>query len=203
MGLNLKSQTISGYLRAAASLIAARPGNINPLGKAHSAATTAVLSSLAAYESVPNRRSAFTDSMLAMFLARSKSGTPDGLEDCFHDWLALGRYTGFRKSEWAQTNKHTYETITSVASRPARAVIASDFVFYDDAGHLVPQSTTSLSTPTRVDIRWRFQKNGDNGQIVTFCQDSVHPAWCPVLAAWRICLRAIRLKTPPYVPVGQ
>ena len=46
-------------------------------------------------------------------------------------------------------------------------------------------------------IRWRKQKNGDNGQTIIYARDDALPDFCPVQAALRITLRAQRLHIPP------
>eukprot|EP00957_Ditylum_brightwellii_P184818 14077066-Ditylum_brightwellii.AAC.1 len=59
------------------------------------------------------------------------------------------------------------------------------------------------NTPKRVlqgreiaylDIRWRFQKNGENGQKIKFAKNINNKQICPVLAAARIHYRSQRLK---------
>ena len=53
-----------------------------------------------------------------------------------------------------------------------------------------------------VKICWRFQKNKDNGQVIPYKRDHARPAVCPVLAAFRIALRASVLKVPANVPLA-
>eukprot|EP00957_Ditylum_brightwellii_P099557 7583912-Ditylum_brightwellii.AAC.1 len=67
------------------------------------------------------------------------------------------------------------------------------------------------NTPTRVlqdreiaylDIRWRFQKSSNNGQMIKFAQNMNNKQICPVIAAARICHRAHRLKLKKASPTA-
>ncbi|EJK45843.1 hypothetical protein THAOC_35522, partial [Thalassiosira oceanica] len=53
-----------------------------------------------------------------------------------------------------------------------------------------------------VRIKYRFQKNGDNGEETDFARDTSNPRFCPVLAAWCIHARAVRLKVPKGSPIA-
>ena len=45
-----------------------------------------------------------------------------------------------------------------------------------------------------VRITWGFQKNGDNGRILTYAKNILKPEACPVTAAFRIYQRALRVQ---------
>jgi hypothetical protein len=202
LGLTLRASTIRQYLMAASKLITHR-GNPDPLDDSCNQWTSFLLRKLDRYESVKNRREAFTDEMIAEFHRRAQSSHHDDIAACLYDWIALGRYTGFRRSEWAQTRKRSYEYAPN-NSREARALIDADMLFFDSQGHLLDKHPTWVPPSLfRVDIRWRWQKNGDNGQVISFWQDASNPVWCPVQAAWRISQRARRLHIPPHEPVGK
>jgi hypothetical protein len=202
LGLTLRASTIRQYLLAASKLITQR-GNPDPLDDSCNQWTSFLLRKLDRYESVKNRREAFTDEMIAEFHRRAQSSHPDDIASCLYAWIALGRYTGFRRSEWAQTRKLSYECAPD-NSGDARALIDADMLFFDSQGHLLDKLPTLVSPPLfRVDIRWRWQKNGDNGQVISFWRDESNPVWCPVQAAWRICQRARRLQIPPHEPIGK
>jgi hypothetical protein len=79
-----------------------------PLNDENSKYTKPVMANLKrCWEEVPDRREMFTDDMLEEFYKRKTAAQPDSLEDCFYDWLGVGRYTGFRRNEWAQERKHS------------------------------------------------------------------------------------------------
>lgn len=201
LGLTLRSGTITQYLRAAAKLIVAR-GNPNPLEGQAGKWTNLIISKLEKYEGIPDRREAFTDEMIDAFHKRATISQADDLAACLYDWIALGRYTGFRRSEWAQSRKNSYERVSPDVDE-AKALIASDLLFFDSRGHLIEKAAPLRATLYRVDIRWRCQKNGDNGQVISFWRDDVNPIWCPVCAAWRICQRAKRFGLPANEPIGK
>ena len=46
-------------------------------------------------------------------------------------------------------------------------------------------------------IKWRFKKNGDNCQVLSYVTNPNNPQFCPVQAALRIRSRAIRANVPP------
>jgi hypothetical protein len=201
LGLQLRANTINLYLKAAATLITAR-GNPNPLDTDANKWTKFVIDKLTRYESVKNRREAFTDDMISEFHRRATTAMTDDISECLYDWIALGRYTGFRRSEWAQSRKHSYENVNADIHE-ARALIYNDLLFFDHNGHIVDKASGEPSRLFRVDIKWRWQKNGDNGQVISFWRDDTNPTWCPVRATWRICRRAQRFGLPAHEPIGK
>ena len=174
-----------------------------PLDKQNSANTSTYLSQVKRWEKLKDKRALITDEMLEEFAERSKHASRDALETVFLDWLAVGRYTGFRASEWAQSRKYTYDLIDDDARRGSRAMVDGDWLFYDERGYLLDKKEAYSHRVFRVDICWRVQKNKMNGEIISFWRDDGNPAWCPVRAAWRICLRARRMNIPDGEPLAQ
>lgn len=96
----------------------------------------------------------------------------------------------------------TDPNLTHEAPAP-KAFILSDFTFYSTSqARIYNPIESDISIIDYVDIRWRFQKNRDNGQVIPFKRDNDHPSVCPVLAAFRIHLRAKRLKSPISSPIA-
>ena len=149
------------------------------------------------WEKVPNKREPITINMIQHWHASTKDSPPDSFQSALLDWSVLGILAGFRKSEWIQDtfeyrkNSDFKRNVDSTVS----AFIASDFQLSS-----VPKSTKvkTLSTdiPSQLKIRWRFQKNNQNGQIITFTRNDNNPVFCPVRAAMRILKRAKRLQVP-------
>lgn len=54
----------------------------------------------------------FSDSMHEQFFQNTKEKDSNSMETIFYDWLALGRYTVFCLSEWAQSRKTSFEPIS-------------------------------------------------------------------------------------------
>ena len=186
--IQLRTDTVEHYLRAAAQLFTERKME-NPLdykdGKDY---TNTVISALRKYEEVPNRREPITDEMF-YFMEEKTSDFKKGSKKLYpsvFDWLVLGRYTGFRKQEWCQENKTKYNVKEDHPDQPATALIADDMVFLDKEGRLLDPTRGRHQDPFRMDLKWRFQKNGENGQSITYYRDLKKPKWCPVLAGWNI-----------------
>ena len=76
-------------------------------------------------------------------------------------------------------------------------------VFEGTRGYRIPNSRhLKISHAKILKLRWRFQKNGNNGEVLTYmCNDSL-PHRCPVRAAIRVRDRAIRLGVPPELPLA-
>ena len=100
----------------------------------------------------------------------------------------LGRYNGARRGEWCQTTQTTYrrtrDTLPCWPTDEAQAFIAADFVFLDHRGAVLSARDAQRGRKVRyVTIEWRYQKNGDHGQKITFALDPSNKDFCPVLAA--------------------
>ena len=50
-------------------------------------------------------------------------------------------------------------------------------------------------------LRWKFQKNGDNGKKLTYFKNLEKPDQCPVRAILNIAFRALRLNIDPKGPL--
>jgi len=151
---------------------------------------------------MPNRREPITLPMLEHWRSLAQWAHRDSYQAAFYDWMVIGMHTGCRKSEWCQ-DTYDYKLFTQVALNPddsSKAFIASDFTLHNDS------TKSNLESPIKefnyVKIRWRFQKNGDNGQTISFAHDQSNPSFSPVLAAQRILERAQRLEVPHNMPIA-
>ena len=204
--LRIKHSTLRKYVNQAASLHIARklPDPLQPSFLEHDMVSV-LLNAVKAYEKVPNRKEMITDAMVTHMLQECTLSPPDSLQRSILDWILLGRVTGVRRSEWCQDGPNIEMTKPSL-SHPVpepKAFIADDFQFFDsNQRRLYSLSPGDLEAIAFVKIRWRFQKNHDNGQIIPYSRDRTHPASCPVLAAARIALRAQALGLPPSSPLA-
>jgi hypothetical protein len=107
----------------------------------------------------------------------------DSLVRAVTDWISLGCYTGFQKSEWCSDNHKLYTTIndTNWGDRPnALPIIAEDFSFASVTGccvhsvHTMPNNDITFTT-----LCFRKQKNNDNGQTLTYRRHSDSHWMCP------------------------
>jgi hypothetical protein len=179
LGTELRSTTLKQYLAAAVDLLREAGYKHDPLDEEHDLHTSRVLKELTKFESVPNRRECFTDEMLEEFFKEHLAAQKDSLEDCFYDWLALGRYTGYRRNEWAQSRKFSYEHINNDPDLLPRAVIDGDILFFDEMGSLLDKIPANEKRAFRIDVCWRVQKMGRTMRSSVFGGTILTPAGAP------------------------
>lgn len=201
----IKSSTISGYVDAVNDLHIQRKLPKPTTACGADDLVQPLIASLRSYESVPDRREMIYDNMFNLMLKASKLHQLDSLDSAILDWIILGRVTGARKSKWcqdSQTVKLTTPTLQNIHQQPL-AFIRDDFTFLDSQDRIIHTITpSSISSVSSVTIRWRFQKNNNNGEKIPFVCDKLRPSICPVLAALRIYLRAQRLNIPTDTPLA-
>jgi len=203
-GHTIKSQnivyaTLINYLKDAG--IIKRPHPLLPsLSFQYPPLLRSILQEYKRWQSVPNRRHPITTTMLNSLYKRQSSEHEDSYLSALFDWLVLGIHTGHRKSEWCQDASEFKKsnTISKTVKNTSAAFIAADF-------RLSSKPSTSSSTNSNhnyLQIMWRFQKNGQNGQIVSFAHNNKNPHLSPVRAAERILQRAARLHQPAHLPLA-
>ena len=212
LAIAIKVDTIKRYLHAVAALSRSH-GQIDPTRvKSGDRAPSIddILKEAKRWEKVPNRCEPLTKEMLGYISQQAKKersvGHRDGLYSVISDWGTMGLQSGIRKSEWAQddVSLRRDKDVQRNVDGTSKAFISSDFTFKGDAGkHLRSTTQVSMAAAKTVDKRWRFQKNGDNGQQVTYAKDIVHKELCFVKAATNVVSRASRLKIPPAEPIAQ
>ena len=162
------------------------------------------------WESVPNRREPVTKSMIAHWI-NSTNNDPNSFDSAITDWMFLGSQLGLRKSEWAQPpkNRDANSPFVLNVDGTSKNFISSDFNFHFASDHLDTKNTstsTNFSEKSQqfdlLKVRWRFQKNNDNGQIIVFSRNIENPDFCVVAAAQRIIARAQRLRVPTHCPIA-
>jgi len=117
------------------------------------------------------------------------------------DWLVHGIHTGHRKSEWCQDASDFKKTSTysRTVKNTSTAFIAGDFVL-SRKPTLQLSHHQNLQENNYLQITWRFQKNGQNGQVVSFAHNYDTPNLSSVRAAERILARAKRLHLHEHAP---
>ena len=203
-GFQLRHATLMGYIRRVIQLHTDR--HLHNPSSAHINYISLITDAVRKWELVPNRREVIHDAMFHHMLKVATTSPSDDFHCAATDWSLLGRYTGFRKSEWCQDSPHSHARITDPlwGDRPdSVAVIAEDFVLKDADGIVIP---ITLSTPPSAvrfaELRIRYQKNQDNYQILTYSASTATPSTCPVQAILRILNRGLRLNLPPFHPVA-
>jgi len=201
---SIRTSTIKLYLKAAScpmriqTISYSRLPSYPPLVKD-------ILDDYKKWEEVPNRREPFTLDMLIYFQKIAALANPDSFDAAIFDWLLIGLFAGFRKTEWMQDtflykSTNTYQRVSKDGS--ARAFIASDFSFSPfppSQQHIFEKSTTNTG---QLHIKWRYQKNGQNGQKISYTHNLLNEKFSVILAAQRILQRARRLHVPDDHPIA-
>ena len=199
LSITIKSGTMEGYLRAAATLSTnARlmDPRLNIYGKTADPIKK-VLREQKRWEDMPHRRNPVTTPMILHMCAVAKNADQDSAQAAIYDWNVLGRVYGFRCSEWAQNDEDRKHFPKLNIDGTPIAFIFGDFTFFGpNESHLDQPFNRDLRTQDveTATCTWRYQKNGDNGQSIPMTRDHKNPDLCPVLAALRIRARARRLN---------
>jgi len=205
LGSTIRHATLRQYLTAAVKLFNDRKIPTSSYDSINY--VDMILKAVRDYERVPNRRNMITDDMMVYLLQLAQADNKDGSVAAIVDWIILGRYTGFRMSEWAQSTQTKYAKIDHWPNQPPMAMIYTDFVFLgeDQRRIHINKNTTYeelLESVEYVEIQWRHQKNKDHGQKIPFARDRINNDYCPVLAAIRIAMRVLRLNAPKEEPLA-
>jgi hypothetical protein len=92
------------------------------------------------FETVPKCKEMISDSMFHHIANLASCTSEDSLVRPITDWIMLGCYTGFRKSEWCSDDHDNFTTISDPnwGDRPnALPVITEDFSFSSATGRHV------------------------------------------------------------------
>jgi len=200
LGIHIRSRTLRHYISDACALFRLR--GIAYTNDIITDYVKLMLSAAKRYESIPNRRHMISDEMRRHLYKRARETGPDSIEAAIFDWITFGCYTGFRRSEAFQTTQTKYERVLDHPDQPARALILEDLLFFDHRKRLLKGKDITKDRVWYVRVVYRFQKNGDNGEETDFARDTANPRFCPVLAAWRIYDRALRLEVPAGEPIA-
>jgi hypothetical protein len=158
------------------------------------------------YETVPKRKEMISNSMFHYIANLASRTAEDLLVRAVTDWIVLGCYTGFRKSEWCSNNQDTYTTIDDPnwGDHPnALSTIVEDFSFATATGsrihdvHTTPDDIITFTT-----LCFCKQKNNDNGQTLTYRRLTDSHWLCPTQASLNIVRQARRLGLPHNSPAA-
>ena len=200
----IRSGTIREYLRAAASW--STSANLySPLLTASgikSPIVENIIREQKRWESMPNRREPLTPKML-LHLHMCVDGE-DSLSAALADWATMGINLGLRKSEWCQEQHEKGPGgVKRAPDATPLAMIGDDGVFYDDHNRRITGDVDSIpGIPKKLKQTFRWQKNGQNGEMKTLLRNDEEPHKCPCRAWKRILQRAKRLGVPPGHPVA-
>ena len=206
----IRSDTIKRYLKAAAEL-SAPAQMMNPtldlMGNL-SVFIKDIIHEAKRWESMPNRREPLTKEMIEYIIDKgenSKKTNPDNLYSAMGDWLVLGEQTGFRRKEWAQdrTYLHKHKDFQRNVDGSSAAFILTDMEFRAKKNKRINNnSLVEINKAKSVNLKWRYQKNLDNGQVISYVKDSKYKKHCFVEASKRIHKRAKRLSIKKDNPIA-
>lgn len=158
------------------------------------------------WDKVEKKREPISPAMLDQFREWAERDGSDSFHGALIDWLTIGFQAGFRKSEWLHDDTRPTKHGTPFHLNKDGSVvpfIADDFkaVIYQEPKKKKFKTLKKVHDPNYLRIRWRFQKNGDNGQMISFSKNHKCEK-CPLAAANRILARAKRLRVPEHFPIS-
>ena len=157
------------------------------------------------WEDMPNRREPVKTMMIDHMWEACQHLSVDSLEYALFDWNVMGQSFGFHLSEWAQNEEDKKHFPKKAIDGTSLVFTLHDFVFYSKRGVYVYQGfhkALRQNIIASVEVCWRYQKNGDNGQKISISRNKSDPIKCPVLAAIRIYRRAQRLNSSAIQPLA-
>ena len=110
----------------------------------------------------------------------------------------MGRYYGFRLSEWAQNDENKGSFPLLAIDCTPLAFTFNDFQFEGRGNRCLRQSFNkylSQDNIENVEVKWRYQKNLDNGKKIKQTKNKANPKVCGVRGGARIRQRARRLNS--------
>ena len=211
MGKNIKHMSIKAttaqlYMRAAAVLFPVDPrrnifGNVDPI-------FAKIWAEAKRWESMPNRREPLTVPMILTLIEFTQKN-PDSRFTAIIDWFIVGLSAGLRLSEYGQPLSTLYaydlENFEKSIASTAQAFLFQDIVFKGKHDKFINNSsvaTLQLAGIESVTIKWRYQKNNQNGERIKFARNNKNPKLCTVRAMLRIRKRAQDLGIPEDTPIA-
>ena len=208
--ISIRSGTISRYLAAAAELsLPAKMMNLclDIMGK-RSTYIQDILKECTRWESIPNRKEPVTKQMIDYIAKKGKDlqkNNPNNIYSALYYWLVFVEQSGMRRREWAQDRTYLkkHKDIQRNIDSSSAAFIMEDFEFRVNAHKRINNSSTKeVGKASLVNIKWRFQKNNDNGQVLSYVKDTKNKQHCALEACKRIRKRAIKLKILKDKPIA-
>jgi hypothetical protein len=190
----LKAATIRLYIYSVVSLFtdAGLPDPTLNVNNKKFAMISDILTETERWEQVANRKEPLTWTMVEAIQRLVNNVPGDSKIAAIADWFVVGMHTGFRISEWATPQGYfkKYNRFQISRDGSSTAITSPDVKFHrSNLGYCVT-------------ITWRWQKNKQNGQKITFSRCPNDPARCPYVAMLRIINRAKRLNIPASSPLS-
>ena len=199
----VRSKTLEGYFNSVNALFHARNFQhpVNFQCTDNQAAT--VFRNAKAEEDVANRRSPITNEMYVELIRQAREEEVGSELWVLSKIASLAKIIGPRACEFAQKTISKVEMHQYPSGRKVvKAFIREDFTFFDKSGKRIKQFTTATRAAVKkVKIRWRIQKNRQNGQVITVVREFTNDELCSVLAAWDIYTHSIEIGQTSELPM--
>lgn len=199
-----RSKTVEGYAKSINVLFELR-GFAEPVDfNDQENSGTVVIHNLKVRETVARQRKELDHKILASLVEIAAASPEDSAERAVLNWVCIGRILGLRAGEYAQKTQSRVEVHTYPdGSQEVKAFKADDFVFYDKNGkRIVDLCEESLDELAWVVVKWRIQKNRQNGQTLKVKADNKNKVLCPVRNLFLAVLRKIKLNHSLSFPVA-
>ena len=121
------------------------------------------------------------------------------------NWLILGEQAGCRRLEWTQecTHLNKYNTYQRNIDGPSAAFILDDFEFRGSNNIRIDNhNDEEVMNSETFHLKWRYEKNLDNGQVIQYLRDKEYSKHCFVKVAIRVRNRAKRLSIAKGNPIS-
>ena len=201
---NCRAGTARGYCDAINELFTRRnfpvPADFNDSQNV----ITTQLKALQGEEDIARQRAPLTDEIFVQLKKLADSSPQDSVYRVVFDWFCMNRLLGLRGSEYAQRTQNCIDVYEYASSnKVVKAFIPKDLIFYDKQGSAITSHGEHVYPSLgKVKVRFRIQKNRQNGQTITIVTDTAHTDIDAVHAAYRIFLRARRLGQSDEEPMG-
>jgi hypothetical protein len=222
MHFTIKEGTIRKYLNEAGKLIMSRRQTYkmqnpqaqldwyHPLrhyGESQMAPAIKVcLDEIKRLENVPNRREPLTTNMIYFQQTLCSISTPFSEHQVLFDFQVIAIYSGIRLGEWAQNdNVRRLDQIRLNIDGTATAFIIGDLEFYGRNKRVMSRADALASQDLvlQIDVRWRFQKNGEINKKKSFLRVGLRKATLCSVSAWlRVVVRWEALHLPDDHPLA-
>ena len=205
---SIKSVTMKGYLSDIDKLCEARglmSLRIDNMGRSNTLIDD-IINECKRWEKMPDKREPITPEMLQYLIDLAKRDKyQDSITNAVVDWIVMGMYAGFRKSESFQDQSNVTKGLFEKAiDGSAKAFTIDDFSFRkgETRLHRTSDEPIDRSETDLVYLQWRYQKNGNNGERIPFSENKENNDHCFVNRAIRVRQRAQRLKIPADKPMA-
>ena len=135
---------------------------------------------------------------------KDESPSPDSAQHVVFEVVCNGTITGPRAAKYGQKTQSKVEVHEYPSGTPViKAWLSDDFTFFNkNKRRMRVVDESSLNDVDSMIVKWRIQKNRQNGQPLTIKADLQHPELCPVKNAMRLVLRKLRLKHSLSLPLA-